>query len=133
MPGQQVAGVDGAGGQREEADEEREATRSGRARSGKRADIPWAVIAATRWSETGVFRRNSSESMQGRARPMKLHSIQTATWSRTMWRNQPFQRSASSGVMGKTMPTCDSSIDRPPMALGIAPILAPMPQPLSRA
>ena len=51
--------------------------------------------------------------MQGSARPTTLHTIQTATWSRTMWRNQPLQRSSVAGVIGEDHADV-RELDRPP-------------------
>jgi hypothetical protein len=48
---------------------------------------------------------NSSDNMQGSAMPRNEQSIQTATWSRKICRNQPRQRTMLSGVGKKTRPT----------------------------
>ena len=90
-------------------------------------------MPATRIPETGALRMNSKDIMQGSAIPMKQHTIQTAAWSRTICLIQPRQRFRFCSVGRNAWPTWERVTVLPPTALAMAPTLAPMPQPLSRA
>ena len=94
---------------------------------------PSAVSAAAFQRSASVpRRRNSTDSMLGRARPMKQAGIQMAHWSRTTCRYQRRQRGSDSRFTSNTDPTWERVMPWPPTMLGMAPTWCPMPQPWSR-